>query len=114
VENAVWHGISSLPSDGLIRVIFKKIDDNRIRLTVEDNGVGTKNSQTRPSKEEHLEMGMKLTGKRLRLIGEKYHVQTEIKIESINPGDLFPGTRVEVIVPVISQTTTQSDTSNSR
>jgi hypothetical protein len=102
VENAVWHGISSLSAEGFIRVIFKNIDSKRIKIVVEDNGVGTKHSKLHYSKEDHLQMGMKLTDKRLKLIGEKYHVRTSIHIESINPGQLLPGTRVEVVVPVTS------------
>jgi two-component sensor histidine kinase len=99
-ENAIWHGISSLPGDGLINIRFEKKDEKSILVIIEDNGIGITQSSEFPKSGEHLNMGIGLTEKRLKLIGEKVNVKSEIITEELNPGLPNPGTRVILIVPI--------------
>jgi LytS/YehU family sensor histidine kinase len=100
VENAIWHGLSTLENEGVIGINFTKIDDSSLRIVVEDNGIGIEKAalQTR-QKDSHLQMGMNLTLKRLELIGKKLKVETSITTSDLMPGKPLPGTRVEIVVP---------------
>ncbi len=102
VENAIWHGLSTLENEGVIGIYFTKIDDSSLRIVVEDNGIGIEKAalQTR-QKDSHLQMGMNLTLKRLELIGKKLKVETSITSSPLNPGSQNPGTKVTIVVPFV-------------
>ena len=102
VENAIWHGISTVKKDGLIKVIFNYIDEKSIEVLVEDNGVGIRDAETDPKTEHGLNMGVELTKKRLKLIGERQDVNAGISATNLSPGAEFPGTRIKIIIPIIS------------
>jgi len=101
-ENAVWHGISSLPGNGIINIRFLKNDEKSILIFIEDNGIGIESRTENSKSGQHLHMGMSLTEKRIKLIGEQLHVKSEIITEKINPGLPNPGTRVKLLVPVLT------------
>ena len=96
-ENAVKHGIIPSLSIGLIRITIVRETDY-LRITIEDNGVGRKNSAG------HSES----TGKGLKLTGEFYEILNRLNKKPIKHliTDLYKdsgdpaGTRVEVWVPV--------------
>jgi len=101
VENAIWHGISSLNAGGKIKVVFNSLTDQSIEVLVEDNGIGIKNSKPIEKSSRGLNMGMALTKKRLRIIGERYGVKSEIFTSSISADDEFPGTQIKIIIPIV-------------
>jgi ligand-binding sensor domain-containing protein/signal transduction histidine kinase len=79
VENAVKHGIGSLPNDkmGMITVIFENKADYSILCTITDNGVGVaKSLKEKQETDEHQSMGLNLAKRRIailnRIYGEKY------------------------------------------
>jgi sensor histidine kinase YesM len=102
VENAIWHGIAFLQEKGQIIIKFQMQDDKSLTVVVEDNGIGMKRAETFSSKQEkHLHLGMEMTRKRLEILGKKFSVKTSLTFSECFPGNLNPGTRVEMVVPVI-------------
>jgi len=102
VKNAIWHGLATLEENGLINICFTKITDKTIRIVIEDNGIGIEQAALQTKrKDTHLQIGMNLTLKRLELIGKKLNVKTSITTSDIHPGNPYPGTIVEIIVPYV-------------
>ncbi|NQV02582.1 MAG: histidine kinase [Bacteroidia bacterium] len=101
VENAVWHGMSAIEDKGMIRISFAMHNPEALKITIEDNGIGIKQSSTFVSKSEnHLHMGLEMTRKRLEIIGKKMNVKTSVEFSEAFPGSPNPGTRVVIVVPV--------------
>jgi len=101
VENAIWHGIAALEDKGQINIRFKMKDEKSINVIVEDNGIGMKQSEVYSAKrEQHLHLGMEMTRKRLELLGKKFSIKTAIEFSETFPGKPYPGTRVELVLPV--------------
>jgi len=95
-ENAIKHGLMSCAQGGLLKIIIIREDDY-LKLTIEDNGVGRENSSGRSTS----------TGKGLKLTGEFYDILNQINKRAIKHSltDLFDadgvpaGTRVDIWVP---------------
>ncbi|MHC1777165.1 MAG: histidine kinase [Lentimicrobium sp.] len=101
VENAIWHGISTLKERGMIRISFAMDSPKAIRIIIEDNGVGIKQAGAYSShSENHLHMGMSMTQKRLEILGKRMNIQTSVTISESSPESPNPGTRVVLVVPV--------------
>jgi LytS/YehU family sensor histidine kinase len=101
VENSIWHGISPIDGKGLISIRFSLPDDKSLRVIVEDNGVGIGQAKVYQSNSgKHLSLGMDMTRKRLELLGRKYSVNTMVECSEAFPGQVNPGTRVTLIIPV--------------
>ena len=101
VENAIWHGIAFLKQKGKIIITFSMQDDKCLSVVVEDNGIGMKRSETfSANKEKRPHLGMELARKRLDILGRKFSIKTSLKYSELFPGDLNPGTRVELIMPI--------------
>jgi sensor histidine kinase YesM len=96
-ENAIKHGIMSLTEGGILKIRAEKEEDY-LKLSVEDNGIGRAKAAGRSSS----------TGKGLKLAGEFYDILNQINKRPIkhNIIDLYnnagesAGTRVEVLVPL--------------
>jgi two-component sensor histidine kinase len=103
VENAIWHGISSIDIKGEIKIKFRMQDEKSLAVLIEDNGIGMKRSEAYSIKsEEHLHLGMDMTRKRLEILGKRFSVETSIEFSETSPGNPNPGTRVKLVVPVSS------------
>ncbi|OXS58798.1 hypothetical protein B1A99_12565 [Cohnella sp. CIP 111063] len=95
MENAILHGMENLDGGGLIRVGLALESEDKLRLVVEDNGVGM-TSERMDSIKSRKSHGIGITNMddRLKLeYGAGYGVQVESE-----PGR---GTRVTVVLPVI-------------
>jgi LytS/YehU family sensor histidine kinase len=102
VENSIWHGLSSFDSKGLVTICFSLHNEKSLRVIIEDNGIGIKKAQTFQMKgEQHLNLGMEMTRKRLELLGRKYVVKTWIEFSEAFPGNPNPGTKVVMILPFV-------------
>jgi len=100
VENSIWHGISQLEEAGRVTILFTLMDDQTMKVTITDNGIGMARAKAFQNPGgTHLKMGMEMTRKRLELMGRKFGVQTRIDFAEACPGATNPGTRVEMIMP---------------
>jgi LytS/YehU family sensor histidine kinase len=102
VENAIWHGISPLNGEGKILVQFNPNDEKCISIVIEDDGIGIKNAKVFSKSDQNLNMGVSITEKRLSLMGERLKINTKIITEDLNPGEQNPGTRVTMVVPILT------------
>ncbi len=102
VENAIWHGISSIEGDARIKILFKYVDSKCIKVIVEDNGIGMDANKLFTKSGHGLNMGVALTKRRLRLIGQRQGVESKISVKNITPGALLPGTQIIIIVPIVN------------
>ncbi len=91
VENSIWHGLASKPSDGHIVIEVLKSDE-MIKYVIEDNGIGMNSEKT--SQQEKISMGMEITENRIKLLNETKNTHASIKMI-----DLTEGVRVEVTLP---------------
>ena len=75
IENAIWHGVMPLETDGFINVSVVKMDDTII-CTIDDNGIGrelSKGREFRSQSSTHQSKGVKLTQYRLDLDNALHH-----------------------------------------
>lgn len=91
VENAIIHGVSSLPYLGWINIDIFKVND-KIRITIADNGKGIQKSKTHP---DHKSFGMSITQKRLAFIN-----QQQDSLYTIETTSDENGTKITIQVPV--------------
>lgn len=69
VENAIWHGIHNKKAQGNIYVLIAKSSDNRLLITVEDDGIGRKASALLKTEQiSHKSYGIAITIDRLQLL----------------------------------------------
>jgi two-component system LytT family sensor kinase len=95
VENSIRHGLSSKVEGGMIR-LRSSLRDGRLRLLVEDDGVGIPEAKLATLLEEGI--GISNVNERLKvLFGSDYR----IRIDS-QPGQ---GTRIEIEIPEVPTTT---------
>jgi len=91
VENAIWHGISTLNEPGLITITFRKKDEKSLKIIVKDNGVGMKKSRSYTSEsEKHIHMGIEMTRRRLELLGKNIPSTPALNVVKSLPAFLIP------------------------
>ncbi|MDX1478367.1 MAG: two-component regulator propeller domain-containing protein [Saprospiraceae bacterium] len=99
VENAIWHGLMHKANGTRKLDIRVHRDGSHIRMVVEDNGIGRRQSESlktrSSSKKESL--GMKISGDRLRFLQEVYGHEAFVQIEDLEQPT---GTRVTISLPV--------------
>jgi hypothetical protein len=99
IENAIWHGLMNLNDErkGLLKIDITK-ENNKLKISIEDNGVGRKLARQFRKEEMHDSKGMKLTERRLQMINAmKDYENTSVTIVDL-PNDT--GTKVEILVPL--------------
>jgi len=102
VENAIGHGIAQLKNQtGRINITFSPETNDTIKITIEDNGLGKgKANPVLTNSQLHLNLSTEVTRRRLELLGKKHKVHTAITYHEANPGQINPGTKVVIVVPV--------------
>ena len=109
VENAIWHGVTGTQKNINISIDFKKStgsgeQPNQLVCTIEDNGVGIneslKNKKNSPDK--HHSVGIENVNNRIRLMNEKYNLQSSVTIDDKFelPGYSGTGTLVTLRIPL--------------
>jgi tetratricopeptide (TPR) repeat protein len=101
IENSLEHGILHKSTMGFIKISFA-VENNKLLLTVTDNGGGLIQSQQLRSdfKKEYKSLATQITQERLNLLSEKYHQTFEMLIkELINENNLVTGTQVLISLP---------------
>ena len=99
VENAIYQGVKPVPDGGNVS-IAGRMEDNRLVITVRDDGVGMTPEQLEkvflPRKDDSRGIGVLNVRNRIQLVfGEQYG----LRYHSGNKG-----TRVEICLPVVEPT----------
>jgi ligand-binding sensor domain-containing protein len=101
VENAIVHGISHSHKEELQLTVTAVLESDTIRYTVQDNGVGRKQSDkyNLQNKPKHKSIGLKITEDRINIfnrqaIGTNIVKFTDLYDASNNPA----GTKVEITI----------------
>ena len=100
VENAIKHGLSHKQGEKKLAVKFEDVDNNMLQVTIEDNGIGRKQSAIINQNREasHVSMGMKITDERLQLLKER---NAKVIIKDLHDEANSPtGTRVTLNIPI--------------
>jgi ligand-binding sensor domain-containing protein/putative methionine-R-sulfoxide reductase with GAF domain len=96
VENAIWHGLMQANKDKKIWVNFSQAD-NKIVCTIEDNGIGIRQSEKLKEKHRplHRSLGLENLQKRIKIMNEKYNTACSLHIMDMKEtGINGSGTRV--------------------
>ena len=101
VENAIWHGLLSKEGDKKLSIYFELIDEHKIACTIDDNGVGRKNSSVRQNLEKKS-LAINFIQQRLDLMNKI--MKGDFKITIIDKTDAngnSEGTKVMITLPII-------------
>lgn len=98
IENAIWHGLRYKETDGILKVNLTQENDC-LKITVEDNGIGRKKSQELKTKNQQSTQsrGIKNTQKRMEILSKIY--KQEIKLQITDSEDYDSGTKVDIWIP---------------
>lgn len=103
VENAIWHGLMQKEESGKVSIEIS-IEDNGLRIIIEDDGVGRAKAKELKSKKalNRQSMGMGITGDRLKIIENIYQLNCKAEITDLIDlnGDAI-GTRITLTLPLI-------------
>jgi LytS/YehU family sensor histidine kinase len=91
VENSIRHGLSQRARGGMVRVAARRSDEQHIRITVEDDGVGLPADWT-PGKSPGL--GLSITAQRLAALYPRQDGVFDIRRRAGG------GTEVELLLPI--------------
>lgn len=100
VENAVWHGLSSLERPGQLLLSFSK-EEHFLLVLLKDNGIGRKAAAERNPR-RGTSRGSQLVSDRLAMLNETvYQNQASIKIVDLYDAEQQPaGTEVHLRLPL--------------
>ncbi len=96
VENAIRHGILKGSRTGQLNIQFDTIED-KLKVTIKDNGIGIYKSQQQKPKTDHQSMALKVTRERLESISGKDAL--EIK-ETKQQDGTITGTTIMFKIPL--------------
>jgi sensor histidine kinase YesM len=96
VENAIWHGLMPATADKKIIIHFTQ-NKNKIICTIEDNGIGIRQSEKlkKMNGSVHQSLGLDNLRKRIKIMNEKYDTDCSLELVDLNEMDKErTGTRV--------------------
>ncbi|MFZ1530431.1 MAG: histidine kinase [Ferruginibacter sp.] len=101
VENAIVHGIAHSEKAGLRLSVTVKISGSSLLYTIEDNGVGRRQSAlyNQVNKPQHKSMGLQITEERIALFN--HNSETPVRFTDLYQNEKATGTRVEIKVKII-------------
>lgn len=95
VENAIWHGLEKSKNTGEIVIRVIHIDEEAVKISVSDNGIGyTKSTELKSSTSTHQSKGTTLIYDRIKALNNISKTKASLKIF-----DTENGTTVELILP---------------
>lgn len=104
VENAIIHGFAYSDKKNLQLKISAIHRSEYIMYTIEDNGVGRRESAVYNAlnKPNHTSLGLQITQQRISIFNEQHHAESSVNIEDLYDGKQQPaGTRVTVKIKTI-------------
>ncbi len=102
VENALKHGLLHKSTDRKLKVEAKIIQQNKLQIIVEDNGIGRAQSEKlkRPD-QQHKPFATKANEERVHLYKNKLKRDITIAIEDLQDENQIPsGTKVVITMPI--------------
>ncbi|MBC7867810.1 MAG: histidine kinase, partial [Gloeobacteraceae cyanobacterium ES-bin-316] len=84
VENAIWHGLMQVEGIKKIRIAFARYQ-NRITCSIEDNGIGIRQSEKlkRENKTLHHSVGLENLRNRIKIMNEKFAINCCLQITDL-------------------------------
>jgi LytS/YehU family sensor histidine kinase len=104
VENAIWHGLMQAEGEKKIKICFAQYE-NQITCTIEDNGIGIRQSENLKVKNgsPHHSMGLENLQKRIKIMNDKYDTHCSLEITDLKEsGKGEKGTRVVLRFNIIN------------
>jgi ligand-binding sensor domain-containing protein len=105
LENAILHGINPKKDVGKIDLNISIINQQFIKISIIDNGIGRKASLDLNSiqpKAKHKSLGMKITKERVRIINAMHQSNLNVNITDLyDINNCAIGTQVDIFVPYI-------------
>ncbi len=102
VENAILHGLRPRSSGGILRIQWQKLENQRIAVVVEDNGVGRSAAEkaVRTDETRHRSAATSILEARLAHLAQEYGSGIGWTLTDLTHPDGSPaGTRVTVVLP---------------
>jgi hypothetical protein len=105
IENAIWHGLRYRHEKGEL-VMHVSGDAAHLYVVITDNGIGMEQSKAlkTTNQKKQKSLAMRNTQTRIRLIKEVYHYPIQLHISNAFENPEYPGTRVELTLPMNSKT----------
>jgi len=103
VENAIWHGLLQKEGAGKVSINLGVLSEN-IVVTIEDDGIGREKAAELKSKSalKKQSMGMSITGSRLEIIENIYHIRCMAEVtDLVDSSGESKGTRVVLTLPLL-------------
>jgi tetratricopeptide (TPR) repeat protein len=101
VENAIVHGFRHMEKGGKLEISFRTRGES-LYVIVTDNGQGLEASRSAKSHIEKESLALRLTRKRLELLGYKYNFGCELQLfDRSKEEQNTSGVRVEMRIPLI-------------
>ncbi|MBP7512890.1 MAG: histidine kinase, partial [Bacteroidia bacterium] len=104
IENAIWHGLQYKQSDKNLMITFKKLSNDFIEVTIEDNGIGrTAAIAIRNNKTQlHQSIASKNSEDRIHTLNVLFGSRPKIEIVDLfDKNNLACGTKVVMQIPMI-------------
>lgn len=103
VENAIKHGLLHKSDYGLLKINFSLLDEKRLRVVVEDDGIGVVRSKelNKWKQKSHSSLAIDMVQERLEILSQMHKQKLTLQIEAAQPGQKDCGTKVTVILPVL-------------
>ncbi|PCJ67673.1 MAG: hypothetical protein COA58_00625 [Bacteroidetes bacterium] len=100
IENAVWHGLRYKSEKGFLKLDLNH-ENNFLKVTIEDNGIGRKQSQELKTnhQRDYKSTGIANTKERVRLLNKLHKAQYSVHITDLMHDGKPNGTRVEIMLP---------------
>ena len=98
IENAIWHGLRYKKEKGHLSISFKKHNNESVLITIEDNGVGRKQSMAMKTDNQRKQKskGMSTIANRIAILNTMYPDKIKVALSSLNADET--GTRVQLIL----------------
>lgn len=98
VENAIEHGIQNLPYRGILEIQFQATEQNKLNISIADNGLGMSKSST---KENHQSLSSTIVRERLNNLAAYYKQKLDFDITSNFTSPQYgEGTKVVLTLPL--------------
>lgn len=105
VENAILHGFTGEKTTGALLVAYS-MENDLIKCTIEDNGVGRTQPSNPGANPEHVSLGSSVVAERIELMKQEFNINASIAYTDLKNGEGIPcGTLVALRLPYKERST---------